>query len=130
MKITMAKADVIAILEKNRQEHIDTYQETVDAWQKALQEYTDALNAWAFAGGDRSKRPAEPPKPHKYTQSYNEHLTQLRYHILDTVELDNSEYREIVQNKFGWSGHFYATNSSYTGRLASSDDENDEDEPF
>lgn len=118
MKITMSKAEVVARLEKNKQEHIDTYQETVGAWQDALQKYTEELNAWATAGGDPNKRPQEPYKPQKYTSSYNAYLEKLGHHILDTVELDNNEYKEIVQNKFGWSGHFYATNSSYTGRLA------------
>ena len=116
MRIVLRKATALSKLNENKQNHIDTYQETVDGWEKKLEEYTVELNTWAKNGGKSEDRPKEPPKPKDYTEEYDGLIQKIEYHQLDTVEVEEYEFDQIINDKFNWSNGFLATNAMYSSR--------------
>lgn len=116
MNITIKTFDALTTVKSNKQNHIDTFVETVEGWKVKHKEFTDSLSVWALNEGGNKERPQEPQKPKDHTDEYDRLIELLETHVLDNIEVAEYEYDEIIKNKFGWSEGFMLSNSQYTSR--------------
>jgi hypothetical protein len=116
MKILLSKKVALISLYENKENHVNTYEETLRGWEMKLEEYTVKLNNWAKNGGQQGERPSEPPKPKDYTEEYDKLIKQLEYHQAETIEVEEYDFDQIINDKFSWSSGFLTTNSMYTSR--------------
>lgn len=115
MKLIISKKVALETLYKNKQKHIDTYEETIKGWQRKMEEFSSELNKWAQEGGDPQDRPREHQKPQNYTEEYDALIKKLEHHVLDTIEIEEYEFDQIINDRFDWSSGFLSTASFYAG---------------
>mgnify|MGYP001574368792 CR=1 FL=1 len=116
MQIKLDKADTIRIVERHLKIHKEEYAKQLAGWQAAMTEYGQKLKAWSDAGGLAKDRLFEPAKPQSFEAEYELWLRKFSLHQFDIIELDDSEFREVIDNKFTWDHAFLANSATYSSR--------------
>jgi hypothetical protein len=113
MKIVLKVVSAINFLTKNREDHIEEYAKQIDGWKLKMEEYTAACTEWAANGGV-GDRPHMTQKPQNFTEDYDFFLNQLKHHMPDFITVDEHDFKQIVQNEFGWKNTFTANSNLYS----------------
>lgn len=116
MFIEMHHSDVVGLLKRHRQAHVEEYNKQLEGWQKAMEDHAIELNKWAAAGGTYKERPHEPDRPDDFADDYDEYLDMLTHHIGETVRLTSGDFKQIVKDEFGWKHGFLHNSTLYSGR--------------
>lgn len=112
--VKVNKSELITALRNNQDRHRATYQQALANWQvKVIKALTDA------ASDAQARRvfkvDFDLPKPVSYSDEYERAIGMLKMHVEDTIELDLAEYRQYIQDDWGWKHHFTASTSQYLG---------------
>jgi hypothetical protein len=119
--VTVDRLKLIEKLKSNLEIHIKDYEEAKIGYKiKLKQDLEDALEFF-------DERPYEQlPKlivqnnpPRSYEKEYLDAITLLEWQVGDTVELDQTTFKQFVQNEWAWSGGFEAMNTTYKSFAAS-----------
>lgn len=110
--ITVDKPRLIAVLRTNRDEHeamylkaIERYRERTLVW---LNEQIDALKA-----GKDAQRSCPLPIPERHTEDFDRAIEMLEWDQGSTVDLAEHDFRQYIQNKWGWAQTFTSNTASY-----------------
>jgi hypothetical protein len=114
MKIVLSKEEALEALTQHQERHIEEYKEQFKGWRTAMQEHGEALKEWATEGAE-GKRPQEPTRPTNHLKNYQDLIQKLNYHQLDTIEVDEGEFNQIVNDSFYWSYNWLIMNDTYVG---------------
>lgn len=114
--ISVDVQDLLKHLRTNREQHIIDYNEAMVGWQEAVIE--------AFTNGLKKAKKHEdftfvnPARPISYESSYDTVIEQLEWTLDKSVDLDQSEFKQYVQDDWGWKTSFNLTSSLYNGKAA------------
>lgn len=112
-KITVIKAMLLETLLNNMAEHQAAYDEAVVAYRaRAIEEME--RNLLAAQRGDEVVLYVRIPVPEIHTDDYKRAIEMLGWETRDEVELTEDEFRQLVQNEWGWARAFLANTISYS----------------
>ena len=112
--VTISVPQLLEHLRVNREKHIADYAEAMDVYRDLLiDKLTSALNK-ACAKEDVSHH-IEIDRPTNYVKSYDDAIAMLEWNVETQVTLDQSEFKQFVQDEWAWTRQFGATASMYKG---------------
>lgn len=116
MTITAKTQEVLDALRKNREVHSKVVVEArngfADKAEAALKKRMVEVREGKIRHLTFSLKP-----PQDYTDVYDTAIQMLELHVKtsETVELDNSQVRTLVMDKWDWSEAFWGSNKAYSG---------------
>lgn len=116
-EIKMDKHELLRIVNKNREAHVDTFKKALEQYRVEIVEYLNQrLND--IRDGKWIKHHIDLPIPESHEEDYDRVIGMLMLHQGDTIELNESMYRNYVEDQWSWS-HAFALNSTvYAGRAS------------
>jgi len=115
--ITVSKTKLIDILKKNREDHIAIHKEANEAFKTKLADVLGELLQDVSEGkipDDYQRQIIDVRKPECHTEDYERTLRMLDLHQGDTIELDQHEFRSLVDDEWEWSERWALSNSHYS----------------
>lgn len=116
-EIVVNKAKLIEIMEKNREAHHQIVVEAQEGFRERVIERLDEMLKMA-ADGKRIDINVGLQMPQDYTKEYDRVIGMLKLDINETVELDQGQYANWVQDEWNWSRGFTTANSFYSATAA------------
>ena len=116
MVITAKTDDVLDSLRKNREVHSQVVVEARNGFADKAEEALKKRMVEVREGKIRHLMfSLKPPQDH--TNVYDTAIQMLELHVKtsDTIELDNSQVRTLVMDKWDWSEQFWGSNKAYSG---------------
>lgn len=114
LKVTCVKADILAKLHRNREEHQKMVAEARTGYLIAAQaELQDALVD--IKAGKVVPLRFKLAVPLDYSRVYATAIGQLTAHTGDEITLSSSEYNMLVEDDWDWVTEFVKTNANYSG---------------
>lgn len=111
--ITMNKAELVSILWANRKTHVQEYHQTFEAYKKAVViRLQDMLGEFQESPENYSLRVGL-QRPESQEKNYTMVIEMLENDINDTVELDQHEYQNYVNDEWTWSNQFAMSKTAY-----------------
>lgn len=110
--ITVDKAQLLGALESNRATHADIFQRAIEKYRARSIELFEDYIAQVKAGKP-VPRTIPLPMPEEHTADYDRTIAMLQWHQYEEVELSESEFRQYVQDQWGWHQTFTANSASY-----------------
>ena len=112
--IKTKKAELLAHLKANRENHIDEYNRAFDAYREALiVQFEEALKK--AKNYEPVSHHIDLEKPQNYLDSYDSAIEMLEWTTEDEIELDLVEFKQLVQDQWNWKQSFTAMARSYAG---------------
>lgn len=113
-EITVAKADVLKVLEENRAAHVAEYEKAYAGYRKAFvveaeQILRDAKEGKAFQHNIKI------PVPSSYAKDYDRVIGMLKMSMASHISLSSMEYMQYIQDEWNWKTGFSSTVMNYTG---------------
>lgn len=110
--IKVNKSELLGHLRTNREVHVEEYNNALIAYRGALiKAFKEALKK-ANNLEDVNHR-VDVIRPLNYLESYDNVISMLEWTTEDTIELDQNEFRQYVQDAWGWKNEFTAVAASY-----------------
>lgn len=110
--LKVSKAELLSHLRTNRENHIVEYDNALVQYRIALQDaFKEALKK-AKNNEDVDHR-VNVIRPSNYTKAYDDAIVMLEWDVEDSVELDHSEFRQYIQDEWGWKNDFLASTRIY-----------------
>jgi len=110
--IVVSKEDLIATLRLNRDAHRDIFVAAQEAYRDKMIEEMDRALAEARMGG-QIRRAFTLPVPEDHTDDFDTAISMLEWHQSKTVELEQYEFQQYVENEWGWQKSWAATTQAY-----------------
>lgn len=128
MTVTVAKAELVEILTRNRASHVAEFEHARGVWREkmktAVQKHVEELTAYlktelvevAFEKIKPYPQPqiSELPRPVSFAQSYDRALGMLKLHVKEEMTIDMDTYRQYVEDDWDWKSQALISNSRYT----------------
>ena len=116
--VQLSKTKLIEKLIANRAKHIETFVEATEEWGKDVEAAVVALKADPFNDDVFNvfykKRAA---KPVSYEDQYDTAIAQMDMEIREVLELDLTEFQQLVCDDWNWSANF--ASNVYTSPILS-----------
>lgn len=121
-KIKVKKAELLEVLEKNRNAHNGIFREAQDGFRKlVIAELEKRLEL--ARKGKKFDLYMRLPEPEDHTRDYERIISMLKMDLNDTVELSETDYSQYVLDDWEWKRQFLGTNRAYSLRAAKLADE-------
>lgn len=117
-EITVNKAKLIATMKENRERHHAIVLEAQTGFRVKVIERLDEMLKLA-ASGQKINLNVGLAMPEDHTDEYDTVIGMLELDINETVLLDMTQYRQWVQDQWGWQRSFTTTNAYYSATAAS-----------
>jgi nitric oxide synthase oxygenase domain/subunit len=114
--ITVTKADLIATLRENRDAHQEVFDKAQVVYREKMIEELDRALEEARNGG-KIRRGFSLPVPENHVEDFDTAIQMLEWDTGDTVDLTMREFRQYVQNEWGWQASYAANTLSYSAML-------------
>jgi hypothetical protein len=111
-EITVDKADLIAKIQANRDEHRSMFIKAQERYREAMIAELDRALEEAREG-KKIRRSFSLPVPEDHTDEFNTAIEMLEWDQRDSVELDHRDFARFVQNRWEWQASFAANTQSY-----------------
>lgn len=118
-EIIVDKKKLIDILKTNREAHRKVFEEALEGWKIAATKEIERLAAEAKAGKLKNAY-LSLPRPDDHTPDYDRAIQMLELDISSTVELDEHEFSQYVQDDWGWKHQWAVANTMYAASLSNS----------
>lgn len=113
MNVRMEKTKLLSILETNKKEHAELYEEAKQGYlveaKKALKQVAKKLNDT----GVLEFYDLNLMVPVSYEETYSEIIEMLKHTEDSEISLSQGEFRNYVMDKWSWGSSFVANNSGY-----------------
>jgi hypothetical protein len=128
MKARMSTDALIATLEANRAQHRVIFGEALEGWRREAIKWFNA-RVRALRNGDTGVGTYfNLTRPVDHTKDYDVALAMLHATEDDTLVLDENEFRQYVQDEWGWKKSWVVSNSMYSATAATLANKIDEDD--
>lgn len=111
-KITVAKGDLLAILNDNRSKHRAVFEAALAAYaveaRRVLQEEQDRLSQ-----GKLAEVYVALPRPKDHTADYDRVIRMITLHTGDTIQLGENDAAMYVMDDWRWKRDFVKMSSTY-----------------
>jgi hypothetical protein len=111
--IKVKKTELLDVLRKNREAHRDIFEKACVGYRKVAVEELERSLADARAGR-KIRQNLALIEPMDQTKDYDRAIRMLEMSIEDTIELDEQQFAQYVQDDWRWKEQFTASNSRYT----------------
>lgn len=112
-KIIVNKTQLLEALRINRTKHVDIFQQAIEKYREQaivrFEEYIAQIKA-----GKSVPRALPLPMPEEHTDDYDRAIQMLEWHLEADVSVTEQEFRQYVQDQWGWYHSFAANSASYT----------------
>lgn len=116
--VQVSKRHLLEKLIENKAKHVETYTEAVEGWTKDIQASAAAVKDAPFDDDLFTvfyrKRVA---KPVSYEEQYDTAIMQMEMEIREVLELDLTEFQQLVCDNWTWSRNF--ASNEYTSPILS-----------
>lgn len=116
-EITVNKAKLIETMKANREKHHEIVVEAQEGFRQKVIERLDELLELA-RDGRKINLHIGLAMPEDHTDEYDTVIGMLELDLDDTVLLDMSQYRQWVQDQWGWQRSFTTSNAVYSATAA------------
>lgn len=116
-EIEVNKDELLTIMKSNRQDHHAIVVEAQAGFRGKVIERLDEMLKLA-SEGKRIDINVGLVMPEDHTQEYDTIIGMLELDIHDTIELDQSQYQQWVQDRWGWQRSFTTSNAYYSATAA------------
>lgn len=114
--------EVLAVLRKNREQHIKTLAEAREGYRKRAIAALEKKVAQLREGRNVSVAVNLQP-PIDYTQEYDLVISMLELHTKETIQLDASQSRCLLHDDWGWKSAFVSSTAQYLSKANEADDD-------
>ena len=111
-KIVVKKDHLLEVLRDNRYAHEATYNEAITAFREMAIEKLECFLEDVRAGGEVPDYLGL-TEPVSHSEDYNRVIDMLTMDVADTVELDEQEFSQYVQDNWHWKRDFVRMSSTY-----------------
>lgn len=111
-EVEVDKTELLNQLKTNREKHIDTYQEVLDAYQKRCIELLEE-HIGRIKNGAVERVHVSLPAPQNYEDEYDRAISMVEWHTGLTITLDISQFDSFVRDKWTWKKDFKETSLVY-----------------
>jgi hypothetical protein len=113
LEMKFKRVDLLERLTANRENHINTYNESKEGYRLIVQR--ELAEALATMEGDSEHTlnfwvDLDSP-PVCYSKDYDNAIEMLSMSVQDEVELDSNQFKKLVQDQWDWSDAFYTSAS-------------------
>jgi len=116
-KIRVSKQELLTIVKENREKHKKEYLEAIKAYRvKAADLMTKELEK--VVSGESFQVRFELIKPESHEKEYNLAIKMLEMSVDETVEIEQHEFNQLVNDEWDWKYSFrssYLSNHAYVG---------------
>ena len=112
-KVTMQKAELAAIVQRNRGEHRSKFEEALEGYKLEAIDELEAHIARIRSGSVKEVL-VHLPAPQDHSGDYDRVLGMLSHEVEDVVTLDASSYERYVMDKWPWTNAFEETYHTYS----------------
>ncbi len=113
--VTVEKAELVRILQKNRKEHRDIFLAAQKRYrEKAIQVLDEQLNLARKGDPFVLARITSLIAPVDYTREYDRAIAMLNMEVNKQVTLDRQDFCKFVQDDWEWSRQWATSNAHYT----------------
>lgn len=113
--VTVEKVRLLEILRANRGSHRETFERALAGWKataiEQLSKFTEMVRS-----GTIDLVYVHCPVPEDHTSDYDRSIHMLELHVENTVRLSEKNYRELVEDDWGWKQVWTASNTAYLSR--------------
>lgn len=110
--ITVPKATLLEKLRENRGQHRQTFEEAWQGYRKhAERDLAERLDAVRDGKPFNLKFGLVVPQDH--TDDYDTAINMLEWHVGDEMEVSQEEFRQYVEDDWGWKDQFLHSTASY-----------------
>ncbi len=110
--VKVRRADLIARIRKNRDEHRELFLKAQDGFRARVIEELDAMLAEA-RDGKPVRTAVRLKQPEDHTKEYDRAIEMLDMSTEDEVMLDYQNFVQLVRNEWAWFGNVTAMNTLY-----------------
>ena len=111
-QVKVEKARLLGVLKENRANHRAIFEKAQEVYRDKMVEELDRMIAEAKRG-DKIRRAFSLPEPEDHTDDYDRAIGMLGMSVDDTVDLTLDEYRQYVEDEWGWQRSFASNTASY-----------------
>lgn len=113
MKTLVDKDKLVTIVQNNRDNHRNLFEEAVEGYQKrARNELDKFINR--LVGGDPVRISVHMSPPEDHTDDYNRALRMLELDTRSEIELDEEDAAQFLMDDWGWTNNFAESYTSNT----------------
>jgi hypothetical protein len=119
-EIPVKKAELLARLKQNRDDHRVIFEEALEGWHREALAELEARKA-DLAAGKRRTISIRKVVPEDHTSDYNRVIAMIEMSIDDTITLTESDFAQYVMDDWGWQGQFLSNtygSSTATGKFS------------
>jgi len=114
-KITVKKADLLAALRKNREEHRAIFEEALEGYRtQAIALLEDRLRM--LHKGQPMSVAFELPEPQDQTKDYDRVIRMMELSVEDEISLSEADFAQYVMDDWKWQRQFLVSNRGYSVR--------------
>lgn len=119
-QVTVDVRALKAILETNMWKHQRDYEKALGVWRSetsaALVELAERITAGTDKDYALTALAHQQQKPESHVADYEKALAMLEMHTEPTIEIENLEFTEYVQDEWRWKRDWLHSNSKYLDR--------------
>lgn len=115
--IKVDKAELLATIKKNRDNHRAIYEEAFEGYRKECIRILEE-NLKALKSGKKVIVAFYEQAPQDHTNDYNLVIRMLEMDVDTTVELDLQQFQNYVDDNWNWKHQFVASNAKYSDTLS------------
>lgn len=110
--IKVRKDQLLETLKTNRENHVNTYEEVLQAYfdksVELLKEHIERIS-----GGAVENVSVNLPAPKNYEEEYDRAIDMIEWHEEEFVELTEREFDELVRDQWSWKRGFTEMSATY-----------------
>lgn len=110
--IKVKKTELLAKLEENAKNHMNTFEKASEGYRKAMISTLEKMLDMAKKG-KRVEHYINLVQPMNQFEDYERSIGMLKMHTEEDIEITSQEYAQFVQDKWNWSQQFTTSNSAY-----------------
>lgn len=116
-QVIVNKAELLVILKKNKAEHREVFLEAQKKFREVVIEELDAqLKAARDGQPVMLERFTRLIQPQDYTAQYERAIRMLEMSVHTTVEINDREFQNFVEDVWDWSRDWAVSNSNYVNQ--------------
>lgn len=114
--LKMKKSDLLEVLRKNKEKHVEEYELALHAYRIACAEAMEQAWLQCVDGGEILTNPCYKfSKPQSHERDYTMVIGMLEMTIEDEIEVDTNEYTQYVLDEWSWRSSFNQQTSGVSG---------------
>jgi hypothetical protein len=106
------KDELLGILRENREKHRAVFEAALEGWRKDAIAHCNTI-ASQLKAGKRTRVHIIMPMPADHTADYDRAIRSLELHTQPTIQLDERDAAQLIQDDWGWKHEWARTSNRY-----------------